>query len=159
MTFKNEVLSHFDVVVKPKEQLDFTRLKALVAEAEAVIQTGHYQYATLGARVAVDMALARAKEALNSPFTRSNEEEGARWSLYGELRRLNGTANKDKVLNDFKALINRGENLMSRFPTSTLYPSIQKAVTAAKALLPLEVIPAREIESLSRQMKDLFAWF
>lgn len=159
MTFKNEVLSHFDVVVKPKEQLDLTRLKALVAEAEAVIQTGHYQYATLGARVAVDMALARAKEALNSPFTRSNEEEGARWSLYGELRRLNGTANKDKVLNDFKALINRGENLMSRFPTSTLYPSIQKAVNAAKALLPLEVIPAREIESLSRQMKDLFAWF
>ena len=75
------------------------------------------------------------------------------------MRRLNGTANKDKVLNDFKALINRGENLMSRFPTSTLYPSIQKAVTAAKALLPLEVIPAREIESLSRQMKDLFAWF
>ncbi len=48
---------------------------------------------------------------------------------------------------------------MSRFPTSSLYPSIQKAVNAAKALLPLEVIPAREIESLSRQMKDLFAWF
>ena len=48
---------------------------------------------------------------------------------------------------------------MSRFPTASLYPSIQKAVNAAKALLPLEVILARDIESLSRQMKDLFAWF